>query len=162
MPTACDTTAAAEADGLRIDESERKSWASIAFIRAGGMFSAPTLMVGASLGLGLALGGAALATLVGFGFIVAYMCFVSMQASDLGLPTASLAAPPSAGARHLAISSWAWLPSAGSACRAAGGGASLAPGRWTVFGLAVPVGMLGDARRARAGDGARGLRRAGG
>ena len=58
MPTARDTTAAAEADGLRIDESERKSWASIAFIRAGGMFSAPTLMVGASLGLGLALGGA--------------------------------------------------------------------------------------------------------
>ena len=39
-------------DNLRIDESERKSWASIAFIRAGGMFSAPTLMVGAALGFG--------------------------------------------------------------------------------------------------------------
>ena len=103
MPTARDTTAAAEADGLRIDESERKSWTSIAFIRAGGMFSAPTLMVGAALGLGLALSGAALATLVGFGFIVAYMCFVSMQASDLGLPTASLAAPAlgRTGARYL-------------------------------------------------------------
>lgn len=103
MPTARNTTAAAEADGLRIDESERKSWTSIAFIRAGGMFSAPTLMVGAALGLGLALSGAALATLVGFGFIVAYMCFVSMQASDLGLPTASLAAPAlgRTGARYL-------------------------------------------------------------
>ena len=90
-------------DNLRIDESERKSWASIAFIRAGGMFSAPTLMVGAALGLGLALSGAALATLAGFGFIVAYMCFVSMQASDLGLPTASLAAPAlgRAGARYI-------------------------------------------------------------
>ena len=94
---------AASGDGLRIDESERKSWAAIAFIRAGGMFSAPTLMVGAALGLGLAMPGAALATLAGFGFIVAYMCFVSMQAADLGLPTASLAAPAlgRAGARYV-------------------------------------------------------------
>ena len=141
MPTARDTTAAAEADGLRIDESERKSWTSIAFIRAGGMFSAPTLMVGAALGLGLALSGAALATLVGFGFIVAYMCFVSMQASDLGLPTASLAAPAlgRTGARYLVslivgVVTIGWFGVQTAVC-----GASLALMLADVFGLAVPV-----------------------
>ncbi|MFQ9180706.1 MAG: cytosine permease [Eggerthella lenta] len=141
MPTARDTTAAAEADGLRIDESERKSWTGIAFIRAGGMFSAPTLMVGAALGLGLALSGAALATLVGFGFIVAYMCFVSMQASDLGLPTASLAAPAlgRTGARYLVslivgVVTIGWFGVQTAVC-----GASLALMLADVFGLAVPV-----------------------
>lgn len=141
MPTARNTTAAAEADGLRIDESERKSWTSIAFIRAGGMFSAPTLMVGAALGLGLALSGAALATLVGFGFIVAYMCFVSMQASDLGLPTASLAAPAlgRTGARYLVslivgVVTIGWFGVQTAVC-----GASLALMLADVFGLAVPV-----------------------
>ena len=141
MPTARDTTAAAEADGLRIDESERKSWTSIAFIRAGGMFSAPTLMVGAALGLGLALSGAALATLVGFGFIVAYMCFVSMQASDLGFPTASLAAPAlgRTGARYLVslivgVVTIGWFGVQTAVC-----GASLALMLADVFGLAVPV-----------------------
>ena len=78
---------------LCVDEADRKGWKAIAVIRAGGMFSAPTLMVGAALGLGLGLGGSALATLAGFGFIVIYMCFVSMQASDTGAPTALLAAP---------------------------------------------------------------------
>lgn len=141
VPTAQDTAGAAEADGLRIDESERKSWASIAFIRAGGMFSAPTLMVGAALGLGLALSGAALATLVGFGFIVAYMCFVSMQASDLGLPTASLAAPAlgRTGARYLVslivgVVTIGWFGVQTAVC-----GASLALMLESVFGLAVPV-----------------------
>ena len=141
MPTARNTTASAEADGLRIDESERKSWTSIAFIRAGGMFSAPTLMVGAALGLGLALSGAALATLVGFGFIVAYMCFVSMQASDLGFPTASLAAPAlgRTGARYLVslivgVVTIGWFGVQTAVC-----GASLALMLADVFGLAVPV-----------------------
>ncbi len=88
---------------LRVDQAARKSWIDIAFIRAGGMFSAPSLMVGAALGLGLALPGAAFATLLGFGFIVVYMCFICMQASDLGVPTASLAAPSlgNAGSRYL-------------------------------------------------------------
>ena len=83
MPTARNPTAAAEADGLRIDESERKSWTSIAFIRAGGMFSAPTLMVGAALGLGLALSGAALATLIGRVFAAV---FILWQNQDLHNP----------------------------------------------------------------------------
>ena len=139
-------------DNLRIDESERKSWASIAFIRAGGMFSAPTLMVGAALGLGLALSGAALATLAGFGFIVAYMCFVSMQASDLGLPTASLAAPAlgRAGARYIVslivgIVTIGWFGVQTAVC-----GASLALMLADVFGLAVPVWACSTALALRA------------
>ncbi|WP_080802266.1 cytosine permease [Arabiibacter massiliensis] len=128
-------------EGLRIDASERKGWVDIAFIRAGGMFSAPTLMVGAALGLGLALPGAALATLAGFGFIVAYMCFVSMQAVDLGLPTASLAAPAlgRAGARYLVslivgVVTIGWFGVQTAVC-----GASLSLMLADVFGLAAPV-----------------------
>lgn len=127
--------------GLHIDASERKGWADIAFIRAGGMFSAPTLMVGAALGLGLALPGAALATLAGFGFIVTYMCFVSMQAVDLGLPTASLAAPAlgRAGARYLVslivgVVTIGWFGVQTAVC-----GASLSLMLADVFGLAAPV-----------------------
>ncbi|MEG1494562.1 MAG: cytosine permease [Gordonibacter sp.] len=126
---------------LRIDPSERKSWTSIAFIRAGGMFSAPTLMVGAALGMGTALSGAVLATLAGFGFIVAYMCFVSMQAADSGLPTASLAAPAlgRAGARYLVslivgVVTIGWFGVQTAVC-----GASLSLMLDSVFGLAVPV-----------------------
>lgn len=89
--------------GLRISEDERKSWGSIALVRAGAMFSAPTLMVGAALGIGMALSGAALAVLCGYGFVVCYMSFIAMQASDLGLPTAVLTAPGlgKAGARYI-------------------------------------------------------------
>lgn len=130
-----------ESAGLRVDPSERKSWTSIAFIRAGGMFSAPTLMVGASLGLGLALSGAFVATLVGFGFIVAYMCFVCMQAADLGLPTASLAAPSlgRAGARYLVslivgIVTIGWFGVQTAVC-----GASLSLMLVDVFGMSAPV-----------------------
>lgn len=127
--------------GLRVDISERKSWQSIAVIRAGGMFSAPALMVGASLGLGLALSGAAFATLVGFGFIVLYMSFVSMQASDLGIPTASLAASSLGrlGSRYLVslivgVVTIGWFGVQTAVC-----GASLSLMLSTVFGLAVPT-----------------------
>ncbi|MFR5615171.1 MAG: cytosine permease [Eggerthella lenta] len=137
MPTARNTTAAAEADGLRIDESERKSWTSIAFIRAGGMFSAPTLMVGAAL-VGARARERALAR-CGIGFIVAYMC-QSMQASDW-LPTASLAAPAlgRTGARYLVslivgVVTIGWFGVQTAVC-----GASLALMLADVFGLAVPV-----------------------
>lgn len=139
---ACAANAAdARSEGLRVDESERKGWTSIALIRASGMFSAPALMVGASLGLGLSLGGAALAALAGFGFIVAYMCFVSMQASDLGLPTASLAEPAlgRAGARFLVslivgIVTIGWFGVQTAVC-----GASLSLMLADVLGLDAPV-----------------------
>ena len=87
----------------RVAEDELKDWKPIAIIRAGGMFSAPTLMVGATLGLGLSIPGAAAAVLLGYGFVVAYMCLVSVQASDLGLPTVYLAEPSlgRTGARYL-------------------------------------------------------------
>lgn len=126
---------------LSIDSSERKNWTSIAFIRAGGMFSAPTLMVGASLGLGLALQGAILATIVGFGFIVLYMCFVSMQASDTGQPTAALAAPAlgRSGARYVVslivgVVTIGWFGVQTAVC-----GASLSLMLSDVFNLAAPV-----------------------
>lgn len=133
--------AAVQGASLHVAPSERKAWTSIAFIRAGGMFSAPTLMVGAALGLGLALPGAMLATLLAFGFIVAYMCFVSMQAADTGLPTASLAAPAlgRAGSRYVVslivgIVTIGWFGVQTAVC-----GASLTIMLTDVFGLAVPV-----------------------
>lgn len=87
----------------RVAPDELKDWKPIAIIRAGGMFSAPTLMVGAALGLGLSIPGAAAAVLLGYGFVVAYMCLVSAQASDMGLPTVYLAEPSlgRTGARYL-------------------------------------------------------------
>ncbi len=87
----------------RVPADELKDWKPIAIIRAGGMFSAPTLMVGATLGLGLSIPGATAAILLGYGFVVAYMCFVSVQASDMGLPTVYLAEPSlgRTGARYL-------------------------------------------------------------
>ncbi len=144
FPAAADEAAASPtglAAGLHVAESDRKSWLDIAFVRAGGMFSAPTLMVGAALGMGLALSGAALATLAGFGFIVAYMCFVSMQAADLGLPTASLAAPAlgRAGARYLVslivgVVTIGWFGVQTAVC-----GASLSLMLLDVFAIEAPV-----------------------
>ena len=129
------------AEGLRVAEADRRDWKAIAVIRAGGMFSAPTLMVGASLGLGLGLPGAAAATLAGFGFIVIYMCFVSMQASDTGQPTALLGAPAlgAAGARYgvaliVGVVTIGWFGVQTAVC-----GASLALMLADVAGLAVPV-----------------------
>lgn len=126
---------------LFVAESDRKSWTSIAFIRAGGMFSAPALMVGATLGMGLALSGAACAIALGFGFIVAYMCFVSMQASDLGLPTASLAASSlgETGSRYVVslivgIVTIGWFGVQTAVC-----GASLSLMLATVVAVDVPV-----------------------
>lgn len=128
-------------ESLRIDESERKSWIAIAFIRAGGMFAAPSLMVGAALGLGLSLSGAAWAILAGFGFIVLYMSFISMQAADLGLPTASLAAPAlgGVGARYIVslvigVVTIGWFGVQTAVC-----GASLAIMLENLFAIAVPV-----------------------
>lgn len=128
-------------DGLRVRDDQRKSWAAIAFIRAGGMFSAPSLMVGAVLGMGLALPGAALATLLGYGFVVAYMCFVSMQAADLGVPTVSLAAASlgRSGARYLVsmlvgIVTIGWFGVQTGVC-----GASLSFMLADVAGVSVPV-----------------------
>ena len=144
FPAAADEAAASPASlaaGLHVAEFDRKSWLDIAFVRAGGMFSAPTLMVGAALGMGLALPGAALATLAGFGFIVAYMCFVSMQAADLGLPTASLAAPAlgRAGARYLVslivgVVTIGWFGVQTAVC-----GASLSLMLADVFSIQAPV-----------------------
>lgn len=128
-------------EGLRVGTDDRKGWKAIAVIRAGGMFSAPTLMVGAALGLGCGLGGAAAATAAGFGFIVLYMSFVSMQASDVGTPTALLAEPAlgRAGARWMVslivgVVTVGWFGVQTAVC-----GASLAVMLGTTFGLDVPV-----------------------
>lgn len=126
---------------LRVDDADRKDWKAIGIIRAGGMFSAPTLMVGAALGLGLGLSGTAAATLAGFGFIVIYMCFVSMQASDMGTPTALVAAPAlgAAGARWavsliVGVVTVGWFGVQTAVC-----GASLSVMLASTFALNVPV-----------------------
>ena len=88
---------------MYVSPAERKGIRAAVSVRAGMAFAAPTLMLGATLGMGLGFSTALLAALLGYSFVVLYMCFVSAQAADLGLPTASMAAPALGrkGARYL-------------------------------------------------------------
>lgn len=79
-----------EAEGLHVDESQRRGWWSIACIWIGSSFNVSTLMTGAILGIGLTLFDSFLAAFFGMGIIVAYMCFVAMESVDVGLPTSAM------------------------------------------------------------------------
>lgn len=94
---------AKEIQGFKIPQEQRQNWWSIASIWLGSMICIPALMVGGYLAQGFSIGGIALACLLGFGIIVAYMCFQGMQACDTGLPTVSMAAASLgvAGSRYL-------------------------------------------------------------
>ena len=157
-------TAGGSDSSLRIDPSQRKSWTSIAFIRAGAMFAAPSLMVGATLGQGLSLGGCALAVIVAFGFIALYMSFVSMQAADLGLSTVHMAEQSlgKLGARYfvsllVGVVTIGWFGVQTAIC-----GASLSLMLGDLFSLAVPTwacsALLGALMLATAVLGFEGLR----
>lgn len=76
---------------LRVKDGERKGFLSIAPVPIGNMFSASALLVGATIGAGLTLDDSLLAIVFGFGFVMCYMCFVVMEAADMGLPTAAFA-----------------------------------------------------------------------
>lgn len=66
-----------ESDSLHIPDSDRRGWWSIACIWIGNSINVSTLMTGAVLGAGLTLWDAFWAAFIGFGIILAYMCFVA-------------------------------------------------------------------------------------
>lgn len=71
----------------RVPDSERRPWYKIAFIWAGSVICIPALMVGSLVTAGLDFQQSVLAMTIGFGIVVAYMCLLGCQSSDLGLPT---------------------------------------------------------------------------
>lgn len=77
-----------ESAGLsKVGQEEKKSWGSIAFIWAGSVCCVPALMVGGGITMGLTFGQAALAMFTGYGICVLLMILLSIQSSDLGLPS---------------------------------------------------------------------------
>lgn len=92
-----------EAEGMHIDESQRKGLWPLTVIWISNAFNVSTLMTGAALGAALTLGDSLIAAFVGFGIITAYMVLVAMQSCDLGLPTSALstAALGKTGGRYL-------------------------------------------------------------
>lgn len=71
----------------RVEDHERQSWYSIAFIWVGTMICIPMLMVGGLLTTGLSLGNIFLAAVLGFAICSLCMVLTGMQATDLGLPS---------------------------------------------------------------------------
>ena len=79
---------AIETAGLsEVRAEERKSWASIAFIWAGGVCCVPALMVGAGITAGLPFGQGVLAMFLGYAICVALMVLMSILSADKGVPT---------------------------------------------------------------------------
>lgn len=70
-----------------VPASERKPWYNIAFIWAGSVICIPALMVGSLVSVGLNFKQSVLAMIIGYCIVVAYMCLLGMESSDLGLPT---------------------------------------------------------------------------
>lgn len=79
-----------ESEGLYVDESQRRSWGSIAMIWVGNSFNVSSLLTGATLGVGLTMMDSFWAAFIGTGILVAYMCFMAMEGSDTGLPTSAM------------------------------------------------------------------------
>ncbi len=130
-----------ESEGLYVSESERQGWWSIARIWIGNGFNVSTLITGAALGAGLTLFDSFLAAFIGFGIIVAYMCFVAMESADVGLPTAPLstAALGKKGGRYIVgfimgISLVGWFGVQAALC-----GASFSVAWLELTGFEVPV-----------------------
>lgn len=79
-------------EGNRINESERQSWGSLAMIWVGSMICVPCIMVGGLLASSFNLGTIAVCTLIGYGIVSIYMCFIGMQGCDTGLSTVPMSA----------------------------------------------------------------------
>lgn len=127
--------------GFEIKESERQSWVSIALVWIGSMICVPALMIGGMLGSGLSLGACALAIIVGYVIVCAYMIFMGMQGCDTGLPTAVMAsgALGEKGAKYiistiLAIACIGWFGIQAAVC-----GASFSSMFGEITGVVVPV-----------------------
>lgn len=130
-----------ESDGLYVKESDRRSWWSIAMIWIGNGLNVSTLITGATLGAALTFAEASIAAFVGFGIIIAYMCFVAMESVDVGLPTASMstAALGKKGGRYVVgfivgVSCLGWFGVQASVC-----GSSFAIAFTELTGIDAPV-----------------------
>lgn len=77
--------------GFQVPADKRQSWGSLAMIWIGSMICVPCLMIGGYLGAGFSMGGVVASTVIGYGIVCVYMCFMSMEACDTGLPTVSMA-----------------------------------------------------------------------
>ncbi|MCI9640866.1 MULTISPECIES: cytosine permease [Anaerotruncus] len=71
----------------QVSEEEKKGWVEVAFIHAGVMICVPSLLIGGLLALAMPLGQALLAGCIGYGLVMLFACFTSIQGSDLGLPS---------------------------------------------------------------------------
>ena len=77
-----------ETSGLsQVRQEDKKNWWEIAFIWAGSVCCVPALMVGGGITMGLTFFEAFLAMLIGYGICVTMMILLSIQSSDLGIPT---------------------------------------------------------------------------
>ncbi len=128
-------------ESLHVAESERRGWWPIACIWIGNAFNVSTLMTGAVLGAGLVLSDAFLAAFIGFGIVVAYMCFVAMESVDVGLPTSAMstASLGKAGGRYLisliiGISLIGWFGVQAAVC-----GASFSIMAADLVGFEIPI-----------------------
>ncbi len=76
---------------FEVKAGERQSWLSLAMIWTGSMICIPCLMIGGVLGMAFTLPQVILCTLIGYGIVCIYMCFMGMQGCDTGMPTVSMA-----------------------------------------------------------------------
>ncbi len=77
-----------ETSGLsEVRQEDKKHWWEIAFIWAGSVCCVPALMVGGGITMGLTFFEAFMAMLTGYGICVVMMILLSIQSSDLGIPT---------------------------------------------------------------------------
>lgn len=74
----------------KVKDSQKQSWYAITFTWVGTMVCVPILITGATLVQGMSLGYAALAALIGFGFVAVLMCINGAQAADVGYPLSML------------------------------------------------------------------------
>ena len=126
--------------GFEVGAEKRESWWSIAMIWAGAIICVTCLMVGGLLGSYLTLGQCALAIVIGYGIVVAYMCLIGMQGSDLGLPTSVMAGGSlgQKGAKYiiallLAIACIGWFGVQSAVC-----GLSFSAMFASIFGINIP------------------------
>lgn len=126
---------------FEVKAEERQSWLSLAMIWTGSMICIPCLMIGGVLGMAFTLPQVVLCTLIGYGIVCIYMCFMGMQGCDTGMPTVSMAASV-LGAKGgqfvvsllLAISCVGWFGIQSAVC-----GASFSSMLSSMAGINIPV-----------------------
>lgn len=126
---------------FEVKAEERQSWLSLAMIWTGSMICIPCLMIGGVLGMAFTLGQVVLCTLIGYGIVCIYMCFMGMQGCDTGMPTVSMASSV-LGAKGgqfvvsllLAISCVGWFGIQSAVC-----GASFSSMLSSMAGINIPV-----------------------